>query len=112
MAAAGNLLTRITAENKSQPELDELAYTLQVGRDAMEQRLGILTSSIDELAEKLREFLGGEDVIDDLFSVMSDRIKRCWPWLRQMKTWRPRLIFGSRSISTPSSWSYGSGDAG
>ncbi|QKO15593.1 Polyketide synthase PksN [Dickeya solani] len=67
MAAAGNLLTRITAENKSQPELDELAYTLQVGRDAMEQRLGILTSSIDELAEKLREFLGGEDVIDDLF---------------------------------------------
>ncbi|WP_231578090.1 SDR family NAD(P)-dependent oxidoreductase [Dickeya chrysanthemi] len=67
MAAAGNLLARITAENKPQPALSELAYTLQVGRDAMEQRLAILTSSIDFLAEKLRGFLAGEDIIDDLF---------------------------------------------
>lgn len=67
MAAAANLLTRITAENKERPSLDELAYTLQVGRDAMEQRLGILISSIDELAEKLSQFLEGEDVIDGLY---------------------------------------------
>uniref|UniRef100_UPI0021F3820A SDR family NAD(P)-dependent oxidoreductase n=1 Tax=Dickeya oryzae TaxID=1240404 RepID=UPI0021F3820A len=66
-AAARNLLTRITAENKPQPELGELAYTLQVGRDAMEQRLGILASSIDELAEKLRAFVAGEDAIDDVY---------------------------------------------
>ncbi|ACS85231.1 SDR family NAD(P)-dependent oxidoreductase [Musicola paradisiaca] len=67
MAAARNLLTRITAENKQPPELSELAYTLQVGREAMEQRLGIIASSIDELAEKLSEFLAGDAVIDALF---------------------------------------------
>ncbi|MGN7972315.1 SDR family NAD(P)-dependent oxidoreductase [Serratia sp. 22264] len=67
MAAAQNLLSRITAENKARPPLDELAYTLQVGRDAMDQRLGILVSSLDELAEKLSQFLSGEEAIDGLY---------------------------------------------
>lgn len=66
-AAAQNLLTRITAENKARPPLDALAYTLQVGRDAMDQRLGILTASLHELAEKLSQFLAGEEVIDGLY---------------------------------------------
>ena len=46
-------------------DLLQLAYTLQVGREAMEERLGLLVSSIAQLVEKLDAFLraeGGSDV--------------------------------------------------
>ncbi len=38
-------------------DLESLAYTLQVGRDAMEYRLGLLVSSVSELAEALRTWI-------------------------------------------------------
>ena len=34
--------------------LADMAYTLQVGREAMEERLGVIVGSIEELAEKLQ----------------------------------------------------------
>ncbi|MBT5307418.1 MAG: SDR family NAD(P)-dependent oxidoreductase, partial [Candidatus Scalindua sp.] len=37
--------------------LANIAYTLQVGREAMEQRLGILVDTRNELIEKLQDFL-------------------------------------------------------
>ncbi|MFJ5034433.1 SDR family NAD(P)-dependent oxidoreductase [Streptomyces sp. NPDC088560] len=37
--------------------LDTLAYTLQVGREAMEQRLAIVTASTQDLQRALREYL-------------------------------------------------------
>ncbi|MCW5584011.1 MAG: amino acid adenylation domain-containing protein [Gammaproteobacteria bacterium] len=37
--------------------LEDLAYTLQIGREAMAHRLGILVHSFDELIEKLRAYL-------------------------------------------------------
>jgi acyl transferase domain-containing protein/enoyl-CoA hydratase/carnithine racemase/NAD(P)-dependent dehydrogenase (short-subunit alcohol dehydrogenase family)/acyl carrier protein len=40
-------------------DLAGMAYTLQVGRDAMEERLGFLVSSVEELAEKLSAYLDG-----------------------------------------------------
>ncbi|WP_116811136.1 polyketide synthase dehydratase domain-containing protein [Steroidobacter cummioxidans] len=40
-------------------DLVDLAYTLQVGREAMEERLGFLVSSIAQLTEKLDAFLSG-----------------------------------------------------
>ena len=39
------------------PTLRDLAYTLQVGREAMQQRLGFTASSLQELADKLDRFL-------------------------------------------------------
>ena len=42
--------------------LSDIAFTLQVGRDAMEERLGIIVTSIQELSEKLKGFLTGADV--------------------------------------------------
>ncbi len=47
--------------------LADLAYTLQVGRDAMEERLGLLVTSIPELREKLKEFLDGKQRISGLY---------------------------------------------
>ena len=41
-------------------ELKDLAYTLQVGREAMEERLGVLVGSVEELVQKLRSFESDE----------------------------------------------------
>ncbi|WP_343997016.1 SDR family NAD(P)-dependent oxidoreductase, partial [Ideonella azotifigens] len=46
--------------------LTDLAYTLQVGREAMEERLGLVVSSVEELKQKLSEHLEGRDV-DELY---------------------------------------------
>jgi acyl transferase domain-containing protein len=47
-------------------DLVEMAYTLQVGREAMDQRLGVLASSVEQLAEKLEAYINGERRIEDL----------------------------------------------
>ena len=39
------------------PQISDLAYTLQVGREAMEERLALQVSSFTELEEKLRKYL-------------------------------------------------------
>ncbi|BBB93441.1 MAG TPA: SDR family NAD(P)-dependent oxidoreductase [Methylomusa anaerophila] len=48
-------------------ELRDVAYTLQVGREAMEERLAVTAGSIQELAEKLQNFAAGRDGIKDLY---------------------------------------------
>jgi polyketide synthase PksM len=47
--------------------LADIAYTLQVGREAMEERLAILASSFEELAEKLQGYLQGKPDGEALF---------------------------------------------
>jgi acyl transferase domain-containing protein/enoyl-CoA hydratase/carnithine racemase/acyl carrier protein len=55
---AGNLLDFITRHGRALDPFD-VAYTLQAGRDAMDERLGILAASLDELAAGLRTWLAG-----------------------------------------------------
>jgi acyl transferase domain-containing protein len=43
--------------NTEPPALASIAYTLLVGREAMEERAGFVVSSIDELVEKLEAYL-------------------------------------------------------
>src|SRR4029077_7621521 len=45
-------------------DLASVAYTLQVGREAMEERMGFIVNSIDQLAEKLSVYISGEKNID------------------------------------------------
>ncbi|HKO58101.1 MAG TPA: SDR family NAD(P)-dependent oxidoreductase [Thermoanaerobaculia bacterium] len=45
-------------------DLAAVAYTLQVGREAMEHRLGFVVSSAEELAERLRAYVAGEEGIE------------------------------------------------
>ena len=47
-------------------ELRDVAYTLQVGREAMECRLGLIVESVEELIEKLGRFLGNDREIHGL----------------------------------------------
>ncbi|HEV7673037.1 MAG TPA: SDR family NAD(P)-dependent oxidoreductase [Candidatus Angelobacter sp.] len=42
-------------------DLIDIAYTLQVGRNAMEERLGLLVNSISDLEQKLQAFLNNKD---------------------------------------------------
>ena len=47
--------------------LHNLAYTLQIGREAMEERLGVIVRSIEELKEKLLSFVKGDKNLKDLY---------------------------------------------
>ncbi len=47
--------------------LRDIAFTLQVGREAMEERLALIVSSVEELVEKLGRFLAGEAGIEQLY---------------------------------------------
>jgi acyl carrier protein len=48
-------------------KLSDLAYTLQVGREARDERLGLIVSSLEELKEKLRYFVSGKTDIENLY---------------------------------------------
>jgi acyl transferase domain-containing protein/enoyl-CoA hydratase/carnithine racemase len=54
-----------STEQAQPADLAALAYTLQVGREAMEERLGFVVSSVDQLAEKLTAYINGAKNIED-----------------------------------------------
>ncbi|MEJ2417504.1 MAG: beta-ketoacyl synthase N-terminal-like domain-containing protein, partial [Exilibacterium sp.] len=67
-AVAGNLNDYLIDNRPLSTEtLRRVAYTLQTGREALEERLAILVHSADELERKLKEFLAGEDNVAGLF---------------------------------------------
>ncbi|HXH41887.1 MAG TPA: beta-ketoacyl synthase N-terminal-like domain-containing protein, partial [Thermoanaerobaculia bacterium] len=47
-------------------DLVDMAYTLQVGREAMEQRLGLVVSSVAQLVAKLQAWVAGDEGIEDV----------------------------------------------
>jgi polyketide synthase PksN len=47
--------------------LADLAYTLQVGREAMDERLGVVAQTMAQLQQTLAAFLAGREDVDDLF---------------------------------------------
>jgi polyketide synthase PksN len=51
----------------SDRDLVAMAYTLQVGREAMDHRLAMTVASIDELGAKLDQFLEGKSAIEGLY---------------------------------------------
>ncbi|EGD45644.1 6-deoxyerythronolide-B synthase, partial [Ruminiclostridium papyrosolvens DSM 2782] len=61
------LLNAIQVQGFSDNDLADIAYTLQVGREGMEERLAVIAGSIKELEEKLKSFLEGQDDIPDLY---------------------------------------------
>ncbi|WP_186320040.1 SDR family NAD(P)-dependent oxidoreductase [Paenibacillus sp. Y412MC10] len=58
-AQAERLLSSIRRGLWSDEQLPDLAYTLQVGREAMEERLGLIVQSLEELEKKLDAFMEG-----------------------------------------------------
>ncbi|MFJ6208620.1 SDR family NAD(P)-dependent oxidoreductase [Lysinibacillus sp. NPDC092081] len=61
------LLAAIRKQQLCDTNLPDMAYTLQVGREAMEERFALIVESIKELEENLEKFLKGQDDIAGLF---------------------------------------------
>ena len=72
-ARAQQLVAAIDRCGFEDRDLSAIAYTLQVGREAMEYRLAIIAGSITTLQAKLRDYLAGNSPIEDLYQ---DRVKR------------------------------------
>ena len=47
--------------------LSELSYTLQTGREAMDERLAFIVTSLEQLKEKLSALIGGESEVEDMY---------------------------------------------
>jgi acyl transferase domain-containing protein len=56
-------------------DLLEIAYTLQLGREAMEERVGFLVGSVEQLAEKLELYAKGEQAIPGVYQGQVKRSK-------------------------------------
>jgi acyl transferase domain-containing protein/acyl carrier protein/NAD(P)-dependent dehydrogenase (short-subunit alcohol dehydrogenase family) len=54
-------------ENAKQVSLENIAYTLQTGRDEMRHRLAMIVTSIDEFNDKLTQFIQGDNDIAHLY---------------------------------------------
>ncbi|TQK74550.1 polyketide synthase PksM [Brevibacillus sp. AG162] len=72
-AQVNRLLKAITEEAFSDAHLGDIAFTLQVGREALEERLAVIVRSVGELAEKLTHFAEGAENIAELYR---GRVKR------------------------------------
>ncbi|MCU7925176.1 MAG: SDR family NAD(P)-dependent oxidoreductase [Candidatus Thiodiazotropha sp. (ex Dulcina madagascariensis)] len=70
---ARQLLSTLRDRPMSDVELADIAYTLQLGREAMEVRLAMTVDSIEALAERLQAYLEGKDSVDGWFV---GRVKR------------------------------------
>lgn len=54
-------------EEKDRIKLSDLAYTLQVGREVLNERLALVVRHTDELIEKLTQFGQGEEEIEGVY---------------------------------------------
>ena len=65
----GIIKTNKVIREKYSIRLDELAYTLQVGREHMNCRIGFVANDMDDLIIKLERFADNDDRSDILFNV-------------------------------------------
>jgi polyketide synthase PksN len=100
-ARAQQLLTAIGEEQFTDRELADVAYTLQVGREAMEERLAVLAGSVKELAEKLQGFVEGQNGMKELYRGQVKRHKDTFAalgvdeeMLETMEKWMQRRKYG------------------
>ena len=60
-------LLAYTRTQQQAVDLVSMAYTLQIGREAMEERFGLLVSSVEQLTERLQAYVDGEQEIEDAY---------------------------------------------
>ncbi|WP_152378747.1 SDR family NAD(P)-dependent oxidoreductase [Paenibacillus brasilensis] len=67
------LLAVIGEQQFTNDDLTSIAYTLQVGREAMEERMAVIAGSVHELQSKLRAFIENQNEVE---AVYKGQIKR------------------------------------
>ena len=65
-AYAASFVEYLEIENRK-TKIENIAYTLHVGRKSMEERLALVVTDTDELIEKLKRFQDGETGINNCF---------------------------------------------
>ncbi|HEX6160887.1 MAG TPA: type I polyketide synthase, partial [Thermoanaerobaculia bacterium] len=61
-------LLSFVRERQESVDLLSMAVTLQVGREPMDERLGLVVRSAEQLVEKLQSWIAGEPVVDDVYT--------------------------------------------
>ncbi|WP_228552529.1 acyl carrier protein, partial [Paenibacillus polymyxa] len=69
------LLSALRTPEYAEASWEDIAFTLQVGREAMEERLAVIAKSTTELEGKLECFLAGNEEIDGLYSGQAKKNK-------------------------------------
>ena len=64
---AANLLGVLRSHSLTNGDLEDIACTLQTGRAAMDERLGILAHSLESLVARLTDFIEGRTSADDVY---------------------------------------------
>ncbi len=78
-------------------EFESLAYTLQVGREAMDHRLGFVASNISSTLEKLKIFIRGEKLGVES-SPLRNKILDLWvlgnqvDWISEWSDFQPKTV--------------------
>ncbi|MCV2515295.1 amino acid adenylation domain-containing protein [Bacillus subtilis] len=72
---ASQLLEAIRNKKYTDQELRRIAYTLQVGREEMDERLACVAGTMQELEEKLQAFVDGKEETNEFFRGQSHRNK-------------------------------------
>ena len=73
-------------------DLHEMAYTLQVGREAMDDRLGFVVSSVPQLADKLQAYIDGKKSVSGMFYGQVNHSKEGMQFLNQDQEVQESLI--------------------
>jgi polyketide synthase PksN len=61
------LLAWLEKNAPSNADLADIAYTLQVGREAMDERIAFIAGSVDELTDKLKRCIAGEVEVEAVY---------------------------------------------
>nr|WP_234025569.1 type I polyketide synthase [Bacillus paralicheniformis] len=76
---ARRLLDALSSERYTDTDLPRIAFTLQVGREAMGERLAIIANGLDDGIQKLRGFLAGQidhlNIYRGVLKAKKDRIE-------------------------------------
>lgn len=64
---AMNLLNAIKKNNITQHQLRDVEYTLQVGREAMKERIAFTANSVENVVEKLSKYISNDKEIDEFY---------------------------------------------
>ncbi|MCO4850729.1 non-ribosomal peptide synthetase [Bacillus vallismortis] len=75
MDRATQLLEAIRKKKYTDQDLHRIAYTLQVGREEMDERLACIAGTMQELEEKLQAFVDGKEETEAFFRGQSHRNK-------------------------------------
>src|SRR6185437_14521763 len=79
--------------------LQSVAYTLQTGRQAMDERLGTVGSNVDELVQKLRAWLAGDTNVREVWRGRAHGDAPAFPEADEdltelMRSWSRKRKFG------------------